>query len=329
MATNEKLCPSGHPNHPDDQFCGLCGQTLAVSSDSPRTTILYCTSGHPASPYDLHCGQCGAPVRPPIVPTPPTRPNPPSRPVVRPFTTAIPPRRSNTTRNGLIVGGIAVLCIILVVAGGRAVKASRSSSGGSSSAASQIRSESELSRMLLTEADLAYDWSEISQSGSSSESVFCADMDDALESIDRKYSNSNDVSAHFSKSDSGPLITEGLISPSSSKYYSEVKFAVRSCLGKSWTVQSSDGVFDIEMLEVSLPKFGDESFAVKLSVSGQFGDGYVWVIVSQVNSINAFFIITELTYTAFGGRTSGASRVSNDEVASIVRAGVERIRKYS
>jgi hypothetical protein len=249
--------------------------------------------------------------------------------VVRPFPTGGRKSQKTTRKNALIISGIAALSLLLLIAGGIAVKVSKSESKSAPSVPSRIRSEYELSQMLLTESDLTYDWSEISKSGSSSGSVFCSGVDDALESTDQKYSNSNDVVAHFAKSDSGPLIDEALISPSSSNYYSETKSAVRSCLGKSWTIQNSNAVLDIDMLDVSLPKFGDESFAVKLSVSGQFGDGNVWVIVSQVNGINAFFIITERTYVAFGGRTSGASRVSNDEVASIVRAGVERIRKYS
>ena len=329
VATNEKLCPSGHPNHPDDQFCGVCGQILAGSGDSPRTTILYCTSGHPASPYDLHCGQCGAPVRPPIVPDPPTRPNPPTRPVVRPFPTAIPPRRSNTTRNALIVGGIAVLCIILVVAGGSAVKASRSRSGGSSSAASRIRSESELSRMLLTDADLTYDWSEESYDSSSDDSDFCIESDQAFNGLRSKYPGITDAKAKFSRSDSGPIIDELLLSSGTKKLFSEMKAAIQLCNGKSWTIEDETGTYDVEMENASLPKFGDESISIKLTVGANLGAANVWFVLVRVDDLVVRYALTELTYQAFGGKTNGSARFTKDEVASIVRAGVERIRRYS
>ncbi len=329
MATNEKLCPSGHPNHPDDQFCGLCGQTLAISSDSPRTTILYCTSGHPVSPYDLHCGQCGAPVRPPVVPAPSRHPSPPARLVVGNISLGTKSPKRASRKRIYIVGGIAALCLALLIAGGLAVKVGGSESKSASPEPSRIRSESELSQMLLTEADLTYDWSEESYDSSSNDSDFCIESDQAFNGLRSKYPGTTDAKAKFSRSDSGPIIDEVLLSSGTKKLFSEMKAAIQLCNGKSWTIEDEAGTYDVEMENASLPKFGDESSAIKLTVSAQFGAVNVWFVLVRVDDLVVRYALSELTYEAFGGKTNSSTRFTKDEVTSIVRAGVERIRKYS
>ena len=329
MSSNTNLCASGHENEPSDQFCGVCGQVLHPKTNASRPTILYCTAGHPASPYDLHCGRCGAPVRPPTAPAPPQRPAPPTQPVVRPFPTGGRTSQQKSRNNVLVIGVIAALCLVLLIAGGIAVKVSESESKSAPPVPSRIRSENELSQMLLTEADLTYDWSEIADADSSSKSDLCPGADNALSTLNKKYPNVTTAKSRFAKSDSGPVTDEYIMSAGTNSLYSELKSSVRSCIGKSWTVDNYDGTYDVTMNDESLPKFGSESFGVLLKIDSSYGQANVWMVVVRVDDVIVRYFFTELTYQLFGGRTNNSARFTKEEVASIVRAGVDRVRKYS
>ena len=183
--------------------------------------------------------------------------------------------------------------------------------------------------MLLTEADVTYDWSQVPESESSSKSDLCPGADASLSELNRKYSDGTSANAKFERSDAGPLIDEVILGNYSSSAFSELKRAIRSCVGKQWTVDEDSGVFDVEMHDESLPKFGDESFAVLLKITGDYGSANVWMVVARVDNLIVRFFFTELTYQAFMGRANSSVRLTKDEVTSIMRAGIDKVRRYS
>lgn len=137
-------------------------------------------------------------------------------------------------------------------------------------------------------------------------------------------------SVEFSESETGPIVTQVLSSaPDAEEHFADLKNALDSCVGETWT-EDLDGLpATLSLEEVSTVDVGDEAVAYRLT--GSSDDGTISLSGDMVYLRNASVVenYIGLSLTQLADPASGAVMfpdvLTAEEFASIIEAGNARV----